>query len=69
MPFIAGMRVLPAVAVLLSAGVTSAFAGDGEPETGLPESSIAANLPYDAARASLAARGLTYGLNYTGEVL
>lgn len=68
MQFMAGMRVLPAVAVLLSAGVTSAFAGEGEPETGLPESSIAANLPYDAARASLAARGLTYGLNYTGEV-
>ena len=42
--------------------------GDGEPVTGVPESSIAANLPYDAARASLAARGLNYGLNYTGEV-
>ena len=55
-----------AVASLLS--TTAAFAGEDKPDTGVPENSIASSLPYDAARASLAAGGLKYGVNYTGEV-
>ena len=54
----------------LLAGVT-AFAAD-EPVTGISESSIAHNFPdkLDAGgrRAALAARGISYGINYYGEV-
>jgi porin len=43
-----------------------------EPVTGIPESSIAKNFPdnldRDGRRAALAKRGVTYGINYTGEV-
>ncbi len=40
---------------------------EDKPDNGVPEFSIAQDLPYDAARASLAASGIRYGLNYTGE--
>lgn len=39
-----------------------------EAASGVADDSIANYLPYDAARASLAASGITYGLVYTGEV-
>jgi len=57
-----------AAAMVGAADAPHASAEDGQPPTGLPENSIAAYLPYDVARASLAARGVTYGVNYTGEV-
>lgn len=44
---------------------TPAFAQDAEP-TGVPEASIAAGWN-DAVRAAFARRGVSYGLNYTGE--
>ncbi len=48
------------------AGATELKAED-KPDNGVPDFSIAQDLPFDAARASLAARGIKYGLNYTGE--
>ncbi|MBN9247239.1 MAG: carbohydrate porin, partial [Hyphomicrobium sp.] len=58
--------VVPVLALASIASVTSARAED-KPDNGVPEFSIAQELPYDAARASLAASGIRYGLNYTGE--
>ncbi|AGK58354.1 carbohydrate-selective porin OprB [Hyphomicrobium denitrificans 1NES1] len=63
---------------MLKAGAVSAVAlaslwaaagarAEDKPDTGVPEESIAQELPYDAARASLAAAGIRYGINYTGE--
>lgn len=46
---------------------TRASRADEKPDTGVSDFSIGQDLPYDAARASLAARGIRYGLNYTGE--
>lgn len=67
-------RTIPAgfAAVLLASASFVAAAGAAQAEEkdenkGLPEASIARELPYDAARASLAAAGITYGINYTGE--
>jgi porin len=58
----------PALLLAYVAGASSAWADDDKkPVTGVPEFSIANDLPFDAARASLAAKGITYGLNYTGE--
>ncbi len=56
-----------ALAIAVAAcGSNAARAGD-KPDNGVPDFSIAQDLPFDAARASLAARGIKYGLNYTGE--
>lgn len=63
---IAARFALVATASLTAGWSSVALAEDG-PVTGVPEESIAHSLPYDAARASLAAAGITYGLNYTGE--
>ena len=60
-------RFLMVLGLVLSAGMLSPAHADHAPITGLPEESIASSLPYDAARASLCAAGITYGLNYTGE--
>ena len=64
------LAVTAAGVAWLLAGVI-AYAAD-EPVTGIPESSIAHNFPdkLDAGgrRASLAQRGISYGLNYYGEV-
>ena len=65
------------VAMLLGAGVLAGVAGANaqdanEAPTGIPESSIARNFPNnldpDGFRAALAQRGITYGVNYIGEV-
>lgn len=58
--------LLPVLALASVASATSLRAED-KPDTGVPEFSIAQDMPYDAARASLAASGIKYGLNYTGE--
>jgi porin len=58
---------LSACALLSTVAVSTASAEEEKPDVGLPESSIAADLPFDAARASLAARGVKYGVNYTAE--
>lgn len=58
--------IVPVLALVSVASATSAKAED-KPDNGVPEFSIAQELPYDAARASLAASGIKYGLNYTGE--
>ena len=57
---------LPALFLAATVGASSVRAED-EPVTGVPEDSIASTLPYDAARASLAASGISYSLNYVGE--
>ncbi len=57
--------VLALASLVAAAGV--AKAEEKDENKGLPEVSIARELPYDAARASLAAAGITYGINYTGE--
>lgn len=62
------LRAATVGTVFLVACSIGAQADDGEPITGVPEPSIASRLPFDAARASLAARGINYGVNYTGEV-
>lgn len=51
--------------LLLATAPVAALAQDDEP-TGVPEGSIAAGWN-DAGRAALARRGISYGLNYTGE--
>ncbi|MBS0270739.1 MAG: carbohydrate porin [Proteobacteria bacterium] len=58
--------IVPVLALASIASATSAKAED-KPDNGVPEFSIAQDMPYDAARASLAASGIRYGLNYTGE--
>jgi porin len=67
-----------ALAVLLACNLSPARAADDDgkdkgPPTGLPEASIASSLPQNGdpsgTRAALAARGITGGLNYIGEVL
>lgn len=60
----AGVLPVLALSSLASAGAVKA---EDKPATGVPDFSIGQELPYDAARASLAASGITYGLNYTGE--
>ena len=63
---------------MLKAGAVSAVAlvslwaaagaqAEDKPDNGVPEESIAQELPYDAARASLSAAGIKYGVNYTAE--
>ncbi len=59
--------VWPIIGAVVTAGLTITARADHAPMTGMPEESIASSLPYDAARASLAVAGITYGLNYTGE--
>lgn len=59
--------LLPVLAMATLAAATGAQAEEKDENKGLPEVSIARELPYDAARASLAAAGITYGVNYTGE--
>lgn len=49
---------------LVAAGPLKA---EDKPDIGVPDESIAQDLPYDAARAAMAARGVKYGLNYNGE--
>jgi len=70
-------RRLLTVSGLLAAGLLPWIAdvhaqGANDPPTGIPESSIARNfsnrLDPDGMRSSLAQRGITFGLNYTGEV-
>ncbi|MFT3730458.1 MAG: carbohydrate porin [Hyphomicrobium sp.] len=58
-----------ALPVLVLGALTTATAARAEdkPDNGVPEFSIAQDMPFDAARASLAASGIKYGLNYTGE--
>lgn len=58
--------VLPVFLLGSLAGATELKAED-KPDNGVPEFSIAQDLPYDAARASAAVHGIKYGLNYTGE--
>jgi porin len=58
--------------ILLAIAAVPAFAHDTS--TGIPDPSIAASLPPDFAdpggvRAALAQRGITFGVNYIGEVL
>ena len=55
------------VLALASLAATTAVRAEDKPDTGVPEFSIAQDMPYDAARASMAASGIKYGLNYTGE--
>lgn len=61
---------LAAVFLCCAAALSTATAAEEakEPPTGIPESSIARNFPPDPHRAALAQRGITYGLNYTGDV-
>src|SRR6478609_1210202 len=61
--------------VLISAwfaGLPVALAQDSAPANGIPAKSIAVILPQngdpDGSRKALAARGITYELNYVGEV-
>lgn len=65
-----GSKVVAGILPVLALG-TVAMAGaahaEDKPDNGVPEFSIAQDLPFDAARASLAASGIKYGLNYTGE--
>ena len=63
--YAAGMA--PALVLAFVAAAVGAQAEEKDENKGLPEVSIARELPYDAARASLAAAGITYGVNYTGE--
>lgn len=68
------LRALTAALLLATSQAhTSQVHAADEPETGIPESSIAHNFPdkLDAGgrRSALANRGITYGLNYAGEVL
>ncbi|MBS0253216.1 MAG: carbohydrate porin [Proteobacteria bacterium] len=58
--------IVPVLALLSVATVSAAHAEE-KPDNGVPEFSIAQDMPFDAARASLAASGIRYGLNYTGE--
>ncbi len=62
----------------LLAGVVPVFAlgslvtatapkAEDKPDIGVPDESIAQDLPFDAVRASMAARGVKYGINYNGE--
>ena len=64
-------NILKAFSAALLLATSQVHAAD-EPVTGIPESSIAHNFPdkLDAGgrRAALANRGITYGINYTGEV-
>src|SRR6185369_9024673 len=66
------MRWCALACVLLSITAVPAIAHD--PATGIPDPSIAANLPAELAdpggvRAALAHRGITFGVNYIGELL
>ncbi len=66
-------RSLTAKALALFLAPVSVFAGDLS-ASGIPDPSISASLPSALAdpggvRAAVAARGVTYGLNYIGEVL
>jgi porin len=55
-----------------SVGPSTAHAQDAKPDNGIPDPSIATSLPHNGdpygRRAALANRGITYGVNYTGEV-
>ena len=59
------LAIILTAAAALPFAAAAAMAGD-EPVTGLPEDSIAKGWN-DPVRASFAQRGVTYGLNYTGE--
>jgi porin len=67
--------LLAALTILATVPSHVARADDEEPkrDDGIPTPSIATSLPQNGdptgARAALAKRGITYGLNYTGEVL
>src|SRR4051812_42944252 len=69
------LRVLPALAAALAATPAAAQeVGEEGRIPGLPESSIASSLPPGLAdpggiRAALAGRGVTFVINYIGEVL
>lgn len=58
--------VLAVAATVVASGNAFARPDDAHP-TGVPEDSIAHYLPYDEARASMAAAGVNYGLHYLGE--
>lgn len=65
-----GLKVAAGILPVLALGtlaVAGAAHAEDKPDNGVPEFSIAQDLPFDAARASLAASGIKYGLNYTGE--
>lgn len=62
--FVAGIVPVLAVGTL---AIANAAQAQEKPDNGVPEFSIAQDMPFDAARASLAASGIRYGLNYTGE--
>src|SRR5450432_763778 len=62
------------VAVISAAVVTQPARADDNPATGVPDPSIASSLPPDLAdpggvRAAFASRGVTFAVNYIGEVL
>ncbi|MFA5958537.1 carbohydrate porin [Hyphomicrobium sp.] len=57
---------LPVFALGSLMAATAAKAED-KPDIGVPDESIAADLPFDSVRASLAASGVKYGVNYNGE--
>ena len=72
----AGPRVTLAAiwgAVALAACEPSSSSAEDAPATGIPSPSIATSLPANGdpfgTRAALAGAGITYGFNYTGEVL
>lgn len=60
------MSCAAGAAIIAVCGTGAARAGE-KPDTGVPEFSIAQDMPFDATRAALAASGIRYGLNYTGE--
>lgn len=67
--FARGFLVLAALSIL---GASGASAAEAAKTSGVPDPSIATSLPRDLAdpggvRASLASRGITYGLNYIGD--
>lgn len=62
-PILSRVALMACLAIL---GSATAKAED-KPDNGVPEESIAQELPYDAARASLSAAGIKYGVNYTAE--
>jgi len=55
------------VFLLGSLAAATELKAEDKPDNGVPDFSIAQDLPYDAARASMAASGVKYGINYTGE--
>ncbi len=62
--FVSGVVPVFAFASLMTA---TALKAEDKPDIGVPDESIAADLPYDAARATMSAAGIKYGINYNGE--